>query len=131
MAYTKMALKTSEELLQTYCIRCSCMGNFKGPNGEHFIVSNDDKLEPEALTADRICHCATCWQGCETLAERTERICFYGIKSDLLRDGFAAAKKADESLESLGTDWSRPDVQHVVLEAETAITHAIYHIMQT
>ena len=125
-----MALKTSEELIQTYCIKCSCMGNFKSSEGEYFIVSNDEKLEPGALTADRTCHCATCWQGCETLAERTERICFYEMKSELLKNGFIAAKKADECLETIGADWSHPDVQSVVLEAETAIMHAVYDMMR-
>jgi hypothetical protein len=129
MAYTEMALKTSQDFMKTYCIKCSCMGDFKTDDGEYFIMSGTEKLEPKALTADRVCHCATCFEGCETIHERTERICFHQIKTELLKNGFEAAKKADESLDELGADWANPSVQAVVVEAEQAIANTVNSIM--
>ena len=129
MANTQMALKAAYELTKTSCIKCGCMGDFKTDDGEYFIMSGTEKPEPKALTADRVCHCATCFEGCETLHERTERICFNQIKVEVIKNGLDAAKKADNALDELGTDWSDPTVQAVVIEAETAINAVVHGII--
>lgn len=127
-----MALKTSEQLVQTYCIKCNCMGDYMTSDGEYFILSGDESLDKKALSADRSCHCATCWHngGCETVRERTDRICFHQIKCELLKNGFLAAKKADDALEIIGADMSDLNVQNVVFEAEGEIARTIQDIMR-
>jgi len=129
MAYTQMALKVTYELTKTSCIKCGCMGDFKTDDGEYFIMSGNTNPDPKALTADRVCHCATCAKGCETFNERTDRICFNQVKAELLKNGSEPANKANNALVELGTDWSDPTVQAVVVEAEEAMGSLVHSIL--
>jgi hypothetical protein len=51
------------------CGTCGCEGDFKNEEtGEYFITKGAPRgsLGPNFLVSDRVCHCETCRDGCDS-----------------------------------------------------------------
>lgn len=128
MAYTSKTIAHSKRQKGTNCNRCGCMGEYTYMD-EQFIMS--DPIDKKALLADRTCHCATCWfnGGCETVAERAQRIYYYEMLEEILED-FEPARAADLFIENkrrikFYIDWADPEIQQVVKDTDSTLKIAV------
>lgn len=64
--HESLRIRTPPQML---CGVCGCEGEFKNEEtGEYFIATGAERgsLGPNFLVSDRVCHCETCRDGCES-----------------------------------------------------------------
>jgi len=144
MAYTERALALATANQTTSCIKCECLGEFMADSGEFFIMTGATlPLDKDALTSERTCHCATCYRngGCETLDDRTMRICMNQVECSLLKQPFEPATAADKEIQELtansfrdgygdgSVNWENPRVKFIIQTADDALKAMVAEIL--